>query len=109
HLVVIDSGPVGAPAVPPHEAPWRATLLVRDELSATDVDALARADLALLQPLTPAEAATAGSALGLGGSPEWLTRIQADMVGVVLPRRRVRWIRLSPTPIEQQVIGAVAR
>src|SRR5262249_28604878 len=57
HLLVVDSGPVGAPAVPTHEAAWRATLLVRDELSAADVDALARADLALLQRLTPAEAA----------------------------------------------------
>jgi len=63
----------------------------------------------LLQPLTAAEAALAGGALGLGGSAEWFTRIRSDMVGVVLPRRSVRWTLLSPTPIEQQVVGATAR
>jgi type VII secretion protein EccE len=109
HLVVVDSGPPAAPAVPSNEAAWRATLLVRDELGAADADALARADLVLLQPLTAAEAALAGGALGLGGSTEWLTRIRSDMVGVVLPRRGVRWALLSPTPIEEQVIGAIAR
>ena len=63
----------------------------------------------LLQPLTAAEAALAGGALGLGGSADWLTRIQSDMVGVVLPRRSVRWTLLSPTPIELQLIGAITR
>ena len=34
---------------------------------------------------------------------------ESDMVGVVLPRRSVRWTLLSPTPIELQLIGAITR
>jgi hypothetical protein len=108
-LVVMDTGPVGATGVPVPEAAWRATLLVRDELTATDADALVRADLALLQPLSVAEADLAAATLGLAASAEWLTRIRADMVGVVVGRRAVRWARLSTTPIEQQLIGTVTR
>ena len=82
--------------------------MVRDELTPADVDALSRADLALLQPLTSAEATLAGAALGLGGSAEWLTRIREDMVAVV-NRRALRWALLSPTPIEAQLIGPPTR
>ncbi|MEU7756401.1 type VII secretion protein EccE [Micromonospora sp. NPDC049101] len=105
-LLVVDVGPVPAEAEP--GPPWRATLVVRDELTPADVDALSRADLALLQPLDAAEAALAGAALGLGGSAEWLTRIRDDMVAVV-NRRALRWALLSPTPIEAQLIGRPAR
>ncbi len=105
-LLVVDAGPVAAEAAP--GPPWRATLVVRDELTPADVDALSRADLALLQPLTSAEATLAGAALGLGGSAEWLTRIRADMVAVV-NRRALRWALLSPTPIEAQLIGPPKR
>ncbi|RAO43335.1 hypothetical protein GAR06_04467 [Micromonospora saelicesensis] len=105
-LLIVDAGPVAAEAAP--GPPWRATLVVRDELTPADVDALSRADLALLQPLTSAEATLAGAALGLGGSAEWLTRIREDMVAVV-NRRALRWALLSPTPIEAQLIGPPTR
>ncbi|MFF0371305.1 MULTISPECIES: type VII secretion protein EccE [unclassified Micromonospora] len=105
-LLVVDAGPVPADAEP--GPPWRATLVVRDELTPADVDALTRADLAVLQPLDATEAALAGTALGLGGSAEWLTRIRDDMVAVV-NRRALRWALLSPTPIEAQLIGRPAR
>ncbi|WP_433315213.1 type VII secretion protein EccE [Micromonospora sp. CA-269861] len=105
-LLVVDAGPVPAEAAP--GPPWRATLVVRGELTPADVDALSRADLALLQPLTSAEATLAGTALGLGGSAEWLTRIREDMVAVV-NRRALRWALLSPTPIEAQLIGPPTR
>ncbi|MFC0007824.1 type VII secretion protein EccE [Micromonospora siamensis] len=105
-LLVLDVGPV--PADPAPGPAWRSTLVVRDELTPADVDALARADLAVLQPLDPAEAALAGTALGLGGTADWLTRIREDMVAVV-NRRALRWALLSPTPIESQVIGRPAR
>ncbi|MEU8209017.1 type VII secretion protein EccE [Micromonospora sp. NPDC049044] len=105
-LLVVDAGPVSAEAEP--GPPWRATLVVRDELTPADVDALSRADLALLQPLDDTEAALAGAALGLGGSAEWLTRIRDDMVAVV-NRRALRWALLSPTPIESQLIGRPGR
>nr|WP_236646830.1 type VII secretion protein EccE [Micromonospora acroterricola] len=105
-LLVVDAGPVPGEAEP--GPPWRATLVVRDELTPADVDALSRADLAVLQPLDATEAALAGTALGLGGSAEWLTRIRDDMVAVV-NRRALRWALLSPTPIESQLIGRPAR
>ncbi|MDO3701620.1 type VII secretion protein EccE [Micromonospora sp. C28SCA-DRY-2] len=105
-LLVVDAGPLPVESEP--GPPWRATLLVRDELTPADADALGRADLAVLQPLSPPEAALAGTALGLGASAEWLTRIRDDMVAVV-NRRALRWALLSPTPIESQLIGRPSR
>ncbi|WP_374628630.1 type VII secretion protein EccE [Micromonospora sp. A3M-1-15] len=105
-LLVVDAGPV-PPEVGPAAA-WQSVLVVRDELTPADTGALARADLAILQPLDPGEAALAGAALGLGGSAEWLTRIRDDMVAVV-NRRALRWALLSPTPIESQLVGRPAR
>jgi hypothetical protein len=105
-LVVVDVGPVAADGLP--GAGWQASLLVRDDLSVVDVDALARADLVVLQRLRPDEAALAGSTLGLGEAAGWLTRIRTDMVGVV-NRRLVRWALLSATPIERQLIGPPER
>jgi type VII secretion protein EccE len=105
-LVVLDVGPVSGEPVP--AAPWRTILLVRDDVSTVDVDALGRADVVLLQPLRPAEAELVGGALGLGDGHAWLTRIRDDMVGLV-SRRTVKWATLSATPVEQQVIGAVSR
>ncbi|MEU2612973.1 type VII secretion protein EccE [Micromonospora sp. NPDC007271] len=105
-LLVIDAGPV-----PPEvgtAAAWQSVLVVRDELTPADTAALARADLAILQPLDAGEAALAGAALGLGGSAEWLTRIRDDMVAVV-NRRALRWALLSPTPIESQLVGRPSR
>jgi hypothetical protein len=108
-LLVVDVGPVGATGIPVVEGPWRATLLVRGELTAGDLDVLARADLALLQPLTEHEADLAAQAFGLGDSASWLTRIKGDMLGVVISRKTVRWAQLSSTPIERQLIGAATR
>ncbi|SBT53998.1 type VII secretion protein EccE [Micromonospora narathiwatensis] len=105
-LLVVDAGPVPPEAGP--VAAWRSVLVVRDELTPADTAALARADLAILQPLDPSEAALAGAALGLGGSAEWLTRIRDEMVAVV-NRRALRWALLSPTPIESQLVGRPIR
>ncbi len=106
-LVVVDAGPVlGEP--PAGEAPWRTTLVVRDDLAPTDLDTLARADLVILQPLRPDEAALAGATLGLGDGQQWLTRIRADMVGIV-NRRTVRFALLCATGLEQQLIGTPER
>ena len=108
-LLVVDVGPVGATGIPVVEAPWRATLLVREELTAGDLDVLARADLALLQPLAEHEASLAATAFGLGDSAGWLTRIKGDMLGVVVSRKTVRWAQLASTPVEKQLIGAATR
>jgi type VII secretion protein EccE len=106
-LVIVDVGDTpGEPSVP--AAPWRTVLVVRDALTPTGAAALARADLVILQPLSAAEAALAGGALGLRVSQEWLSAIRADMVGVV-NRGQVRWARLSPSPIEVQVVGVPER
>jgi type VII secretion protein EccE len=105
-LVVVDVGPVAAD---PQPGPaWQAMLVVRDELTAADTDPVSRADLVLIQPLRPDEAALAATTLGLGESAEWLTRIPDDMVAVV-NRRALRWALLSPTPIELQLVGRPSR
>lgn len=106
-LVVDDARPsAGVLPVPP--APWRTVLTVREELTPADIDPLTRADLVVAQPLTPAEAALATQALGLGDVGEWLARIRGDMVGIV-HQRSIRWAVLSTTHIEQQLLGRVAR
>ena len=106
-LVIVDASDTpGEPPAP--AAPWRTMLVVRDVLTPVGAAALARADLVILQPLSAAEAALAGGALGLRVSQEWLSAIRADMVGVV-SRGQVRWARLSPSPIEVQVIGVPER
>jgi type VII secretion protein EccE len=101
-LVVLDTGP------PVADGPWRTTLLVRDRLDSGELDTLTRADLVILQPLSPSEAALAGGALGLGDGQEWLARIGSDMVGVV-NRQTVRFARLAATPLELQLVGAPER
>nr|BFE64103.1 hypothetical protein GCM10020063_086290 [Dactylosporangium thailandense] len=108
-LLVVDVGPVPGRATPVPETAWRSILFVRDELTSADVDLLTRSDLALLQPLSPHEAALAGEALGLGVSRDWLTKIGPEMLAVVVSRKTVRWTHLSPTPIELQLTGGPAR
>jgi hypothetical protein len=105
-LLVVDVGPVVPD--PSTGAGWQATLVVRDDFTPADVDAAARADLLILQPLRPDEAGLVGTTLGLGDAAPWLTHIRSDMVGVI-NRRAVRWAVLSQTPIEQQLIGPTAR
>ncbi|MBT8224565.1 MAG: type VII secretion protein EccE [Dactylosporangium sp.] len=108
-LLVVDVGPVGTTGVPVVEGAWRTTLLVRDDLGQADLDVLSRVDLALLQPLATDEAHIAAAALGLGDAGGWLTRIRADMIGVVIGRRTLRWALVSGTPIEHQTIGPLVR
>jgi hypothetical protein len=108
-LVLVDVGPVGAMGVPVVEAAWRATLVLRDDLAPHDADILARADLVMVPPLSAPEAEIAGNALGLSQLADHLPRIRPDMVGVVVGRRTLRWTLLSPTPIEQQLIGQLGR
>jgi type VII secretion protein EccE len=105
-LVVVDLGPVGADNRT--DTGWQATLVVRDEFSAADVDVAARADLIVLQQLRDEEATLLGGALGLGEVAQWMTRIRPDMVGVV-NRRAVRWAVLAQTPIETQLLGNPGR
>jgi hypothetical protein len=108
-LVLVDVGPVGAMGVPVVEAAWRATLVLRDDLAPPDADILARADLVLIPPLSAPEAELAAGALGMGQLAGYLPKIRPDMVGVVAGRRTLRWTLLSPTPIEQQLIGELTR
>lgn len=106
-LVILDVGPtVGE--MDQASIGWQATVTVRDELTAWDVDTLVRADLVVLQPLTEVEAALAASALGLSEVQEWLSRIRADMV-TLISRGTLRWALLSPTAIERQLIGTPTR
>jgi hypothetical protein len=105
-LVVVDIGPAGADTGP--GTGWQATLVVRDDFTAGDLEVATRADLLLLQRLRPEEANLVGPALGLGEATEWLTRIRPDMLALV-NRRAVRWAALSETPIERQLVGPPIR
>ncbi|WP_433082176.1 type VII secretion protein EccE [Dactylosporangium sp. CA-052675] len=108
-LLVVDVGPVPGRATPMPQSAWRSVLFLRDELTGADADLLTRSDLALLQPLSPPEAALAGEALGLGDSRNWLTKIGPEMLAVVVNRQTVRWTHLSTTPIELHLTGGPAR
>jgi len=111
-LVVVDVGPVGA-ATPVPAAAWRASLVLRDEVTGADVELLVHADLVVLQPLTAPEADLVGPALGMAEGREWLSRITGDMIGAVAHpgtgRATLRWALLSPTELERQLIGSTQR
>ena len=111
-LVVVDVGPVVA-TQPVPAAAWRASLVLRDEVTDGDVELLVHADLVVLQPLTAAEADLVGPALGMAEGREWLSRITGDMIGAVAHpgtgRAMLRWALLSPTELERQLIGSTQR
>jgi ESX secretion system protein EccE len=106
-LMVVDTGPATGPD-PVAGTPWRATLVVRDDLASWDVDALVRSDVVLLQRLTEPEAALAVSSLGLAEAQNWLPRIHPEMVGLV-SKGRLQWVLLSMTNSERSLLGTVAR
>ncbi|MEV0267623.1 type VII secretion protein EccE [Hamadaea sp. NPDC050747] len=102
-MMVVDVGPVGADRTPGH--PWQTTLVVREDLSPVDIDALGHADIALLQPTTAEAAALAVSVLGLSDNQrEALSRPVPGLIGVV-HRRSVRWASLGTAPMEQQLLA----
>jgi type VII secretion protein EccE len=110
-LLVLDAGPAPVAAVP--SAPWRATVVLREHVSAGDAAELDGADLVILQQLSPDEATLVGTVLGLAASRDWLSRIRPDMVGAVsrlgAGRSAVRWAALSLTEIEHRLIGVPER
>lgn len=106
-LVVSDTGPSVSDA-DDGPTPWSTTVLVRDELTAWDVEPLVRADIAILQPLGVAEAALAASTLNIQDVERSLSRIRHDLITVV-SHGRVLWAQVVPTPTETQVVGTVLR
>jgi hypothetical protein len=93
--------------------PWRTHLLVRDLVTVADFDALAAANIVLLQPLPPESAALLARALGLPEAADWLPRIRPDMLAVITRtgdarRRTLRWARLTSTNTERQLSVTVS-
>ncbi|WP_026212492.1 hypothetical protein [Longispora albida] len=107
-LLIVDVGPQVGDLPDTSAANWRTTLVIREDLTAWDIDMLVRAHLVVLQPLTEIESALASSALGLSDVQDWLHRIRADMVTVV-SQGSVRWALLGTTAVERQLIGAPNR
>jgi hypothetical protein len=107
HLVIVDVGPTMEPT-PGAGAPWRTTLIVREDLASWDVGLLQHSDVVVLQRLTESEAAVAASALGLAEVQTWLPRIHPEMVALI-SRARLQWVLLGPTATEQGLLGSVAR
>ena len=106
-LMVVDTGPSMGPA-PEAGVPWRATMVVRNDLGSWDLDTLVRSDLVVFQRLTTAEAALAASTLGFTGAQSWLARIHSEMVGLV-SQGRLQWVMLHPTSMESALLGSVGR
>lgn len=106
-LLISDTGPSVSDA---DDSPvlWSTTVTVRDELTAWDVEPLARADVALLQPLSAAEAALAAATLNVRDVERSLSRLRSDLI-TVISHGDVKWAQIVPTPIETQLIGAVVR
>lgn len=97
---------------PPHDRPpklpdarWTTVLTLRDALTHRDVELVERADLLLVQSLTPAEADVLTSARRL---PQRIPVPPPDVLTVV-HARGVRWGRLAVTPVEQHYLGQVLR
>jgi hypothetical protein len=107
-LIVVDGGPSISGTDGGASAGWTATLAVREELTAWDVDLLRTADLALMQPLTPTEATLAASVLGLTEIKHSLSGIGPDLVTLV-GHGTVRWTLVAPTTVEQQLLGEPVR
>ncbi|MEV6302262.1 hypothetical protein AB0M02_22790 [Actinoplanes sp. NPDC051861] len=105
--VVIDVGPVTGDFLRP-VPPDVPALVVRHEVTAVDADLLTRVDAAIMQQLTPAEAAVAAPTTGLSEIEHWLTQIRPSMVAV-LSQRTVRWVMLGPTDVEAGVVGPLDR
>lgn len=105
-LVLVDTGPSTPDQM--MDAPWRATLVVRDELAGWDVDTMLRSDIVLMQRLTVPESAVAADALGLAEAQSWLPQIHPEMVGVI-SKGRLQWVLLSLTSTERSLIGSAAR
>lgn len=107
HLVVQDTGSSAEDEAESGGA-WRATLTLREELTAWDIDALVRADLVIAQPLTETEAALAASALSMSAVQSWMSQIRDDMV-TLISRGTARWALLSATAVERNLIGPPTR
>lgn len=105
--VVIDVGPVTGDFLQP-VPPDVPALVVRHEVSAFDADLLTGVDAAIMQQLTPAEAAVVAPTIGLTEIEQWLTQLRPSMVAV-LSRRTVRWVMLGPTSVEAKVVGPLHR
>jgi hypothetical protein len=106
-LIVVD---IGSTVGQDHATAgaYRATLVVRDELTAWDTDALVAADAVVMQQLTDAETGVAAAALQLSSLQGWFARIPPEMVALA-GQGRLRWALLSPTSVERSLFHSLAR
>ncbi len=105
-LIVVDAGPAGVAEQQVESG--QAVLVVRDGYSPEDAgDALA-ADLLMVTPVRAEEAGALGAALGLGEATGWLARMRPGMLALI-NERAVRWVAVTPTTMESQLVGGVGR
>jgi hypothetical protein len=88
--------------------PRRAVIVLREELTAWDIDAIDGADAVVMQRLTEAEAALAAATLQVTTSQGWFSRIRPEMVALA-GQGHVRWAMVSPTSIERRLFPSLAR
>lgn len=106
-LIVGDSESSGT-AEPLAAGAWSTVLMVRNELSETDTSALERADLALMQRLSTAEARLVCPIMNVPDEERTMTRVRGDMVALIT-HSHLRWARVVETMIERRVIGPIDR
>jgi len=108
-LLIIDSesGALAEPETPPAGS-WSTVLTVRDELSGWDAPALVRADIVLLQRLSPAEAKLAAQTMNVPDVERPITQVSGDMVALIT-HSALRWARIAQTEAERRLIGPIDR
>ncbi|MGC4895506.1 type VII secretion protein EccE [Micromonospora sp. DT31] len=106
-VVVVDAGPVDWRHTN-WQAPGQSTVVVRQEVTVADVALLSVSDIAVLQPLTPDEAAIAATALRCATAGPWMTRIGPSQI-TVISQGTARWATLNPTDTEANTVGSPIR
>ncbi|WP_432832783.1 hypothetical protein [Dactylosporangium sp. CA-092794] len=102
-LIVDDLDPAAGSVA----MPWRSQLTLLRQLTPAGVSVLKSADLVLVQRLTAAEAALAGSAFKLTDqSSQLLQELEPDMLALI-GGGADRYIWLDPTSAERREIGVV--
>lgn len=106
-LVIVDTDAT-ADAPPPPVRAWSTVLTVRSHLSGWDTAALGRADVALLQRLSPEEANVAAAVINVPEFEQANRDLDDDMVALV-SHAQLRVVRIAQTTTEHRMIGPVGR
>lgn len=106
-LVIVDTDATADAAPSPMRA-WSTVLTVRSHISGWDTAVLGRADVALLQRLSPDEANVAAAVINVPEFEQENGDLADDMVALV-SHGQLRVVRIAQTTTEHRMIGPVGR